>query len=378
MAPTQYDVIIVGGGLAGLTSAIMLGRSKARVLLIEKKQYPFHKVCGEYVSNETLGFLKSIGFDPMQHGAAAISHLKLSTPSGKTFCSGLDMGGFGLSRYVLDEALYNLARAAGAQALHAKVHEIKREGETYQVQVANGDLYTCSFVIGSYGKRTLLDRTLDRGFMKERSGFMAVKYHLLAREPDNEIALHAFRGGYCGLVKIEEEKYNLCYLYKRDTSFTSVKSLEEQVLSRNPQLEKIFSTSRFSPAKPEVISEISFAQKKLVEDGVFMLGDTAGLIAPLCGNGMAMAIHSAKLLCDILTGAGVLGKKLTAVERLWVQELYTGAWRRNFGARMRLGRALQPLFLNPLINEISVRTLHAFPVIRKKVVESTHGKIIPH
>lgn len=371
-------MIIVGGGLAGLTSAILLARSKARVLLIEKKQYPFHKVCGEYVSNEALGFLKSLGFDPMQHGAAAVSHLKLSTPSGKTFCSGLDMGGFGLSRYVLDNELYKLALASGAQALQAKVHEIKRSGENYSVQVNNGDVYTSSFVIGSYGKRTLLDRALDRGFMKERSGFMAVKYHVVTDSPNNEIALHAFRNGYCGLVKIEDDKYNLCYLYKRAPSFTSVKLLEEKVLARNPQLGRLFSTARFLSAKPEVISEISFAQKKLVEDGVFMLGDTAGLIAPLCGNGMALAIHSAKLLCDILKGAGMLGKKVTGMERLWMEELYVSAWRRNFGARMRLGRALQPLFLNPLVSEVSLRTLHAFPAVRKMIVESTHGKVIAH
>lgn len=355
----------------------MLGRSGARVLLAEKKKYPFHKVCGEYVSNEALNFLKHLGFDPWRYGAAGIDKLRLSTPLGKTFRSGLDMGGFGLSRFVLDKALFEQAINSGVSFLHERVHEIGYDADLLTVQVGNGDRFSANFVIGSYGKRTMLDRTLDRGFMKERKGFMAVKYHITADAPRDEIALHSFSGGYCGMVKIEEDKYNLCYLYKRDNSFTSVKRLEETVLTRNPHLEKLFSSAGFVSARPEVISEISFASKKLVEDHVFMLGDSAGLIAPLCGNGMAMAIHSAKMLCDILTGGHMLNRERIGIqERTWLEEVYSLAWQRNFAGRMRLGRVLQPLFLNPLVNEISLRALHTLPSLRKKVVEGTHGAAI--
>jgi menaquinone-9 beta-reductase len=377
MTEPEHDVIIVGGGLAGLTASILLGRAGARVLLIEKKQYPFHKVCGEYVSNEILVFLRAAGFDPIARGAAVITRLRLSTPSGKAFSTGLEMGGFGLSRFVLDEALLRLAAASGVALLQAKVYDISRQQDVFRVQVGNGAVHTANFVIGSYGKRTLLDRTLDRGFMAERKGFLAVKYHIRTDAPRDEIALHAFHGGYCGLVKIEEDKYNLCYLYKRNGSFTSVKRLEEDVLVRNPQLERIFARAAFLSAKPDVISGFSFAPKRMVENDVFMLGDSAGLIAPLCGNGMAMAIHSAKLLCDVLVGARLIGRRqVEQADRDWLAAVYENAWRRNFALRMRLGRALQPLFLNPLLSELSLRAIHAVPVLRRRVVEGTHGKVI--
>src|SRR5688572_19390952 len=97
------DVIIVGGGLAGLVNAIVLAKAGLQVVLIEKKQYPFHKVCGEYVSNEVLPFFHSLGIFPENLGASHISRLQVSSPSGqRVLHMPLDLGGFGISRYALD------------------------------------------------------------------------------------------------------------------------------------------------------------------------------------------------------------------------------------------------------------------------------------
>src|SRR3712207_6418581 len=117
----MYDVIIVGGGLAGLVNAIQLAKAGLQVVLVEKKTYPFHKVCGEYVSNEVLPFLQSLGVYPHELGASHITHLQVSSPSGKqVLTTALDLGGFGLSRYVLDNYLYELAQKAGATFLLGK------------------------------------------------------------------------------------------------------------------------------------------------------------------------------------------------------------------------------------------------------------------
>lgn len=60
---TNPDVLIIGGGLAGLASAIHLSQKGLNVTLIEKSAYPKHKVCGEYISNEILPYLLWLGAD---------------------------------------------------------------------------------------------------------------------------------------------------------------------------------------------------------------------------------------------------------------------------------------------------------------------------
>ena len=61
-----YDVAIVGGGLAGLALSIQLAKQGHRVIVFEKEEYPFHKVCGEYISSESWDFLISLGLDLQQ------------------------------------------------------------------------------------------------------------------------------------------------------------------------------------------------------------------------------------------------------------------------------------------------------------------------
>src|SRR5690606_10741318 len=111
----QDDVIIAGGGLAGLCNAISLSRAGLKVHVIEQKSYPVHKVCGEYISNETLPFLQSLQINPDQLNPSKISKLLISSPSGSTIHLPLDLGGFGLSRYTLDHFLYKHALGLGAR-----------------------------------------------------------------------------------------------------------------------------------------------------------------------------------------------------------------------------------------------------------------------
>ena len=78
----MYDIIIIGGGLAGLVNAIFLSKAGIKVALFEKNTYPFHKVCGEYISNETLPFLQKLGLNPFDFGAVALKDFRLTSPKG--------------------------------------------------------------------------------------------------------------------------------------------------------------------------------------------------------------------------------------------------------------------------------------------------------
>src|SRR6201990_2836240 len=105
-----YHVAIVGGGLAGLTMAIQLAKDGFSVVVLEKEMYPFHRVCGEYISFESWNFLESLGYPLSDMDLPVIKTLQVSAPGGKIIEHDLPLGGFGISRYKLDAELAALAR----------------------------------------------------------------------------------------------------------------------------------------------------------------------------------------------------------------------------------------------------------------------------
>ncbi len=200
---TTQKTIIIGGGLAGLVSSIELARAGKQVLLIEKKTYPFHKVCGEYISNEVKPYLIALGLDFDKLQTADIQRFQFTSPSGRVLETKLDLGGFGVSRYRLDDELYALAKSYGVDFLLGKtVESVEMEADRFSVRVGE-EVYDAQYVIGAYGKRTKLDAVLERGFFKKRSPYMGVKYHIETDFPKDLIALHNFKDGYCGISAIE-------------------------------------------------------------------------------------------------------------------------------------------------------------------------------
>lgn len=374
-----YDVIIVGGGLAGLTSAIELSRKGGSVLLIEKKEYPYHKVCGEYISNEVLPYMRSLGFDPMAFGAADIKRLRLSTPGGKNIYTKLDMGGFGISRYTIDNELYKLAVKNGAEVLmNTRVTDVTFAHGQFTV-TTNNATHTSKLVIGSYGKRDMLDKKLNREFIQQHTGYTGVKYHIKIDYPADEIGLDNFKDGYCGISKVEGDTYNLCYLSYRapKEEFKNIAELEEKVLFRNPVLRNIFKRATFLWDAPLVITQVSFAPKKLIEDHVMMCGDAAGLITPLCGNGMSMAIGAAKLLTGLIEESGILAKQtISANDRQQLEDAYTMLWNKQFKTRLYWGRTIQGFFGNPFLTSAFLNTVHAIPPLERRLIGLTHGEVL--
>jgi flavin-dependent dehydrogenase len=362
-------IVIVGGGLAGLVCANLLSQS-AKVVLLEKKQYPFHRVCGEYISNETIPFLKRNGLYPNFLELPSIRQLWLTSVNGQKAEIDLGLGGFGISRFQLDHFLYQKAREKGVAVFeNCEATQITFQDELFEIETTNRK-FTADVVIGSFGKRSRLDKTLQRNFIQKKSPYVGIKYHIRTQHPNHVIALHNFKDGYCGISNIEEGKSTLCYLTHRNNvrQFKSIAEMERQVLFKNPYLKKIFSESEFLYEKPETINEISFETKGPIEQHLLMSGDAAGMITPLCGNGMALAIHSAKVVSELvhqfLQGA---------INRSQLENQYAQQWRALFAKRLWAGRQIQNLFGSEWASNIAVNLARYTPSIAQFLVKQTHG-----
>ena len=229
-------------------------------------------------------------------------------------------------------------------------------------------------VLGAYGKRSSIDQQMHRDFIKQKSPWLAVKAHYKGIFPNDVVGLHNFKGGYCGVSKVENNVINICYLadYNSFKSYKNIEEYQNKVVLKNPVLKAIVSNMTLLFDKPLTISQISFEKKKAVENHILMIGDTTGLIHPLCGNGMAMAIHSAKIAAELVTEY----TKHEIYSRKDLEEKYTAAWNYNFKKRLKTGRILANLLQKPLLSEMLLRLLIVFPFLLPIIINKTHGKPI--
>ncbi|MEQ6121601.1 NAD(P)/FAD-dependent oxidoreductase [Reichenbachiella sp. MALMAid0571] len=365
------DIAIVGGGLAGLINAILLARKGVSVVLFEKKNYPFHRVCGEYISNEVVPFLKQNGLYPDHLAVAQINKFLLTSTNGRHSDLDLDLGGFGISRYELDHFLFQKAIDSGVDCRTGiSVENVEFSENHFNIQLKSETVQS-KLVIGAFGKRSKLDKKLNRSFIQRKSPYLAVKYHIKTDFPDDTIALHNFKGGYCGMSKVENDTYNLCYLSASSVLKESgnIPEMEEQILHKNPFLKSIFKNSKFVFDVPLVINEISFENKLPVENHILMSGDSAGMIVPLCGNGMAMAIHSAKILSETIINHWSNGE----FDREKLESEYVKMWNKLFYFRLWSGRKIQALFGSTTASNLAVNLARIKPVANS-LLGLTHGK----
>jgi menaquinone-9 beta-reductase len=370
--PFLKKVIIVGGGISGLLSAIQLANAEIPTIVIEKKTYPFHRVCGEYISNEAVPFLKSLDLFPEQYNPPRIQRFQLSSVTGKSHTLPLDLGGFGISRYSFDNFLFEKAKAAGVDfLLKEEVEKILFDQNRFSVKTSSKEL-EAEIVIGAFGKRSKLDVQMNRKFIQKRSPYVGVKYHINTQHPGDLITLHNFRGGYCGVSNVEDGKSNLCYLTQRENvrRFKNIREMEEAVLFQNPLLKNLFLNAEFLFDKPETINEISFETKLPVEQHILMTGDAAGMITPLCGNGMAMGIHSSKILSALIIQH--IGKIST--DRHLLEKKYADEWKKQFQNRLWFGRQVQKLFGNEWTSNLAVNMAINIRPLANVIVKSTHGQ----
>ena len=371
-----YDTAIIGGGLAGLGLSIQLAKRGYKVILFEKERYPFHKVCGEYISMESWPFLQSLGLPLQDLNLPIIKNLVVSAPDGTLLQEKLPLGGFGISRYSLDALLKDIAIEQGVMVMEqCKVTDVQFGEDQFSLHTKDG-VFNSVVCCGSYGKKSNLDVKWKRSFTlhdsRKLNQFTGIKYHIKSNFSPDTIALHNFKNGYCGISKIEDDRYCLCYLTHTDNlkeCDQSVEKMEAQILSLNPHLKDILDNSIKLYATPVSISQISFLQKTQVENHILLLGDAAGLITPLCGNGMSMALHASKIVAGHVSS--FLDNKTNRNE---MEDGYQKEWELHFAKRLRYGRIIQFFFGKNWTTNLFVRFMKTTPIFTRWLIGKTHGK----
>ena len=378
-----YDAAIVGGGPAGCSAAISLAARGARVVLLEARAYPHDKLCGEFLSPECLPLLYALGLAPALRalGPVPIDTAQLTAPDGAAWQSALPGQAWGLTRQALDHAMAQRAEAAGAD-LRSGLAVTAITGslaEGFTLQTGRGPALNASVVIAAHGKRAALDRSLGRRFLRKPQPYLALKAHFSGPPLPRRIDLHGFPGGYCGMSEIESDggprMANVCLLVHESVFQRAslgkpdpVAAFMDWLLKQNPRLEAWLSQARRVDDRWLSIAQVPFGPKRPVVNEVLMAGDSAGLIAPLAGDGIAMALRGGQMAADytlgFLAGSGSSAQLARG---------YASAWQREFGARLRLGRLLQPLMLRPRLLGPALRLLNAAPALARYLVMHTRA-----
>jgi flavin-dependent dehydrogenase len=322
-------------------------------------------VCGEYVSNESAGFFLRLGLRLGDWDLPQISALGITSGEGYLLSARLGLGGFGISRYKLDAELAKLAASEGVHVLdNTSVQQVNATSI-----VSSRGTIRCKVKVGAFGKA-------HPHFTGEAPGrgahnYIGVKYHIRSKHPASRIELHNFRGGYCGISRVEDDRYCLCYL-THSANLTrhhnDIQAMEDKVLKKNPRLKKIFDDAEFIWNKPLTVSNVSFGERRTSDDALIYVGDAAGCISPLTGNGMSMSGYASFVLC------GIIQEHLAGnISRDTLAEQYRLSWRNAFALRIRRGRQLQYLFGKPYLSALALRVLNPLHGVKSRLIASTHG-----
>ena len=381
MIPDRIEIAVVGAGPAGSTAAAALARRGRDVVLVERDRFPRDKVCGEFLSPESLDAFERLGCRPVfeELDPPPMDRTRLSLVDGPTVELKLPGRARGLSRRRLDKMLFDHAADCGVRCIDGadvrQIESIPGGGRRLEVRI-DGDSTSirADVVVAAYGRRTRLDRRLERPFFERRSPFVAFKRHHRVVDDagaptlDGVVELHAFDGGYCGVSYVEDDTVNVCTMFRRellDAGDVDGPRFWEWLGRGNDALARRLSTLRPREGTETcAVAQIPMTTKGLTTgDDLLYVGDAAGMIAPLAGDGQAMAMESGIAL------ARLLDAHLPEVPR----RRWNLVWRRRYEPRIRLGRWLQKAMIRPSIAKPALRVLEAAPAMGRRLVAWTRG-----
>ena len=364
---------MIGGGPAGASAAITAARAGAQVLLLEKGAYPRHKVCGEFVSGESVALLSSLLANALETRSLLsrvprISGVRLFL-DGRTVDVPVNPAAASLARFDMDAALWKAAASAGVDARSGcTVHSVQGyDDNVFCIRTSAGDVSTRA-VINTTGRwSNLTERPRGMTASNGASKWIGVKAHFCEASPSPTTDLYFFEGGYCGMqpVGLGDEpatsRIVVCSMVRAD-----VATRLEEVFPLEPRLTER-SRGWTLLSEPVSTSPLIFRQPNPVKDGVLFAGDAAGFVDPFVGDGISLALRSGSLaaqsLLPFLRGDSTLEDAASRYRHDYEQHLLP-----VFHASSLLRRMLT---LPSAVRQPVLRVMETFPAVTRFMVKNT-------
>lgn len=285
----DFDIAVIGGGPAGCSAAITAARGGARVALLEKGSFPRQKVCGEFVSAESLHLLRDlIGDDRLLASAPLLSEARFHV-AGHVLTLNLPNSAASITRWEMDSALWSAAGCARVALFeNGEVNSVSN-GCGFRIESSAGAISARSLILAA-GRNSRL-RPLDA---RPGPKWIGLKAHFFESHPPLRCDLYFFQGGYCGVQPVGKDKINVCAMVRADVarSLDELFLLDSQLETRSRGWNSAGSASATAP--------LEFRPPRPVNGSQLLAGDAAGFIDPFVGDGISMALHSGQMAAGAL------------------------------------------------------------------------------
>jgi menaquinone-9 beta-reductase len=369
------DVIVVGAGPAGSSTAFFLAERGADVLLLDRARFPRDKVCSEYLSPQASRILEAMGaLEKVEAaGAAQLAGMMVRAPSGESFRGhfaaahgfrGFRDIGLALRRTILDSILLDQARAAGARVREdTRVVDLVRDdqGRVGGVVVANDegrrDTIAARLVVGADGLRSIVSRRLGLARRSRWPSRIALVAHYSGVAGMGEVGeMHVDRCGYLGLAPVGDGLINVAIVVPvsraKELAGARAEFFEEWIDERPHLRERFAGARQMTPVR--ATGPFASAVRRAWAPGVAVVGDAADFFDPFTGEGIYSALRGGEML------SGFALESLASSPGDAPLAAYDRARREEFGGKWRLERLVGtavafPRMMNRVVHVLSRR-----------------------
>jgi flavin-dependent dehydrogenase len=361
----MYDLVVIGGGPGGSSAAIAAARNGARVLLLERGRFPRQKVCGEFVSAESLELLDNLldaRHRPLLDNAIRIERTRVFL-DGRVLQAPVQPAATSIARIDLDDALWKSAEAVGAEARQQVTVQAVRGTGPFTVMASGGD-FEARVVVNASGRWSNLN---PAPFRNGQPRWIGVKGHFEEASRPASVDLYFFDGGYCGVQPLElradsiSGRVNACAMVRVEVASTLPEMFRQHpaLLERSRKWRQLGDSVSTSP--------LVFREPRPEHDGILMVGDAACFVDPFVGDGISLALRSgalaAECLAPFLRGETGLGE---------ASRRYCDEYIRRFGAVFQTSSKIRRMLRLPrAVRRPMMALLGSVPAATEYLVRKT-------